>query len=97
MKTLVKEVHQAVASTNFVVSSMTGSLKAPWTFSGKKVHWISMLACPVAGPSISLASLHDTVRITGMSNTGSFPEIRELVKGIEQELSPRSHRAAIKQ
>ena len=65
---------------------MTCSLNAPWVINGKKVHWISVLGRVEGVPSISLVSLHDSARVTGMADTGSFPEMEEFVKAIEQEL-----------
>ena len=77
---LVKDI---VMRTHFVISNMTSSLKAPWIIQGKKVHWISVLGCNNFSPSISLVSLHDSVRVAALSDSGVFPETRLLVQGIE--------------
>ena len=72
-------------STNFVVSNMTSSMKAPWIFKGNKVHWISLVGANTEIPSVSLVSLHDSVRVATLSDTGILPETQLLLQGIEQE------------
>ena len=85
-KKLNEEFLTIFNKTNFIASNMTTSLKAPWYFQGKKVHWVSILGCPEFNPSISLVSLHDSVRVTGVSDLGTLPEIGQLVQNIEKEL-----------
>lgn len=75
MQKVVDEVLDSVRRNNFVSSNMTCCVH-PQYIQGKRVYWASILYSPVAAPSISLLSLNDTVRITGMSNTGILPEIR---------------------
>ena len=48
---------------NLTLSNMTGPLKAPWIFKGKKVDWVSMASMAV-GPSVSMVTHHDCAKIT---------------------------------
>ena len=71
---------------NTLLSNMAGP-KDPWVFRGKKVDWLSIGAItPTKGPSIAIVSIHETVKITVTADKGKYPETKQLVERIVQEL-----------
>ena len=41
-------------------------------------------SCPI--PVVTLVSLHDTIKVTLVSRTGSFKDTEELIKKIEENM-----------
>ena len=72
---------------NLFLSNMTGPLKAPWVFKGKKVDWVSLCAMtPTLGPSVSIMTHHECVKVTVTADKGEFPETKQLLDRIVHEL-----------
>ena len=70
-----------------LLSNMAGPMKAPWVFKGKKVDWLGIAAVtPTMGPSVTIATLHECVKITVTADKGEFSETRQLVDRIVHEL-----------
>ena len=63
-------------------------MKAPWVFKGKKVDWVSLAAVtPTLGPTVSMVTHHECVKITCAADKGEFPETKQLLDGIVHELT----------
>ena len=83
---------------NLFLSNMTGPLSAPWVFKGKKVDWISLAAMtPTLGPTISMVTLHETVKVTVTADTGEFSETKQLLDRIVHELTQASETTSVEE
>ena len=61
---------------NMLLSNMAGPMKAPWVFKGKKVDWVSLAAVtPTLGPTISMLTHHECVKVTVTADKGEFSEL----------------------
>ena len=66
-------------------SNMAGSPAHNWIFDGKRTHWMAM-GTSGGHPTITLVSLHDTVKVTIVSRTGIFRNTEELMAKIEENM-----------
>ena len=65
---------------------MAASKEKNWIFDGKRVNWIA-IATVGDLPAISLASLHDSVKLTVVSMTKCYKDTEELIAKIEDNMS----------
>ena len=83
---------------NLFLSNMTGPMQAPWVFKGKKVDWISLAAMtPSLGPTISMVTLFDTVKVTVTADKGEFPETKQLLDKMVHELTLASDTTSLEE
>ena len=76
-KAFNKMCDQVNKPCNMLLSNMAGPMKAPWVFKGKKVDWVSVAAVtPTMGPSVTIATIHECVKITVTADKGEFSETR---------------------
>ena len=65
---------------------MAGSPAHNWLFDGKRVHWITLCAS-IGHPSITLVSLHETVKVTIISRpTLAYRNTEQLMAKIEENM-----------